>query len=137
MTLIIFDRDKAEKVWKNIQDGTSFNTEEAKEAWRFFEIKEEYEKCQDIRNAILLQEQKDEIKLRKQDLAQKISDLNWINIQSDDPNENEKLKFIMRELCHFPQDESIFLLICVIESKELNHLFPDGKFKSLLQFNHL
>jgi hypothetical protein len=80
--------------------------------------------------------------MTKQEIALKIAAVSWPAIQVGDECAGEALYNqdfgIVGQLLKLPQEESIRLLLDVIEAQQLSSLYPeaDSPFKDMMEFNH-
>lgn len=68
--------------------------------------------------------QKRRNKMKKQEIAIYIANINWQNIQNDVPLDNVNLIYIREEIEKLSKEDAIDLLLCVMEAKELANISP-------------
>lgn len=74
--------------------------------------------------------------MTKQELAKAVDQLNWANIQCDNPADGFALEFLTEELIKLEKQEAIDVLLAVIEAQNLPDDFM-GKNRIMHEFENL
>lgn len=77
--------------------------------------------------------------MTNKELAKNLYNIDWGSVQCDCQHENEKVTYLLSELETYSKEESLRIMIKVLEAVSLELKYPetDSPFKGLSDFNYL